>query len=110
MKSVNRTKLALAVLLALMLVLPVASARRKTYVKIYTVPDFDNFVVHDYSVDMPNGFKKVDVCNKFFWFDEDWNLLGYALQYVTGVEKIGSGNDFSTLHGYGLEFLTIIYA
>ena len=93
-----------------MLVLPVASARRKTYVKIYTVPDFDNFVVHDYSVDMPNGFKKVDVCNKFFWFDKDWNLLGYALQYVTGVEKIGSGNDFSTLHRYGLEFLPIIYA
>lgn len=56
---------------------------------------------------MPNGFTKVDVCYNFSWFDKDMSYLGYALQYIKGVAKTGSGNDFSALRGYGVFYSEI---
>ena len=101
MKDQNRIKLALTIVLVLGMLVPTVSARRKTLVKIRTIPG-DNFVQYDDSEYMPNGFTNVDVCYNFSWYDYDWNYLGYALQYITGITKTGSGNDFSSLHGYGV--------
>jgi hypothetical protein len=102
MIETKRTRLALTFFVALCLLAPTVSAKRKELVIIYTVPDFDDFVQYDYSEEMPNGFIKVDICYKFFWLDEDMNHLGYALQYIEGITKVGSGNDLSALHGYGV--------
>lgn len=102
MRYLKRTRLALAIILALCLFTPTVYAKRKVHVRVFTVPDFDDFVQYDHSEMLPNGFIKVDVCYKFFWFDDEMNYLGYAYQYVTGVTKVGSGNDFSALHGYGV--------
>ena len=101
MRYIKRTRLAMAVILSLCLLTPTVYAKRKVHVRVYTVPAVD-FVQYDYSEEMPNGFTKVDVCYKFKWLDDEMNHLGYALQYVTGVTKSGSGNDFSALHGYGV--------
>jgi hypothetical protein len=102
MRYLKRTRLALAIILALCLFTPTVYAKRKVHVRVFTVPDFDDFVQYDHSEMLPNGFIKVDVCYKFFWFDDEMNYLGYAYQIVTGVTKVGSGNDFSALHGYGV--------
>lgn len=101
MKYLKRTRLAMALILSLCLLTPTVYAKRKVHVRVYTVPAAD-FVQYDDSEEMPNGFTKVDVCYKFNWLDEEMNYLGYALQYVTGITKSGSGNDFSALHGYGV--------
>ena len=100
MKSV-KTRLVLAILLSMFIFTPAVYANRKVHVRVYTVPG-DDFVQYDHSELMPNGFTKVDVCYNFSWFDEDWNYLGYALQYIEGIAKAGSGNDFQALHGYGV--------
>ena len=101
MKYLKRTRLAMALILSLCLLTPTVYAKRKVQVRVYTVPAAD-FVQYDDSEEMPNGFTKVDVCYKFNWLDAEMNKLGYALQYVTGITKSGSGNDFSALHGYGV--------
>ena len=101
MRKMKRTRLALTFFVALCLLAPTVYAMRKVHVRVYTVPG-NNFVQYDNSEPMPNGFSKVDVCYNFSWLDKDMNYLGYALQYVKGVAKAGSGNDFSALHGYGV--------
>ncbi len=92
----------MAIILTLCILTPTVYAKRKVHVRIFTVPDFEDFVQYDKSEEMQNGFMKVDVCYKFFWFDDEMNYLGYAYQYIVGVTKSGSGNDFSALHGYGV--------
>jgi hypothetical protein len=103
MNKLNRTRLALIIVLVLCMLVPTVSARRKTHVKIFTVPDFDDFVQYDNSVVLKNGHVKVDQCIKFFWIAEDNTVLGYALQYVTGVNK----GDQAMLHGYGVFYSTL---
>jgi hypothetical protein len=83
------------------MLVPTVSARRKMLVKIMTAPDFD-FIPIDDSEEMPNGFTKVTICYRFFWYDLGMNKLGYAYQFITGITKTGSGNDLSSLHGYGV--------
>ena len=102
MRVKNRTGIALIIILTLCILIPTVSARRKIQVKIRTVPLLPNPVVDDQSIEMPNGFTKVNICYKFFWYDYDGYYLGYVLQYITGITKTGSGNDFSSLHGYGV--------
>jgi len=102
MKSV-KTRLVLAILLSMFIFTPAVYANRKVHVRVYTVLG-DDFVQYDDSEPMPNGFTKVDACYKFSWYDEDMNYLGYALQYIEGIAKAGSGNDFQSLHGYGVYY------
>ena len=97
MKKINRTKLALILLLTLCILVPTSSAKRKTMVKIITMPDFD-FIPIDNSEVMPNGFVDVDICYKFFFYAEDMTYLGYAYQYITGITK----ENLQMLHGYGV--------
>ena len=103
----RKIRLVFALILALCMFTPAVYARRKVQVLVYTVPDFDNFVLYDNSEEMSNDFMKVDVGYRFFWYDAEWNLLGYAEQYVKGITKIGSGNDFSPLRGYGVFHSTV---
>ncbi|MFH2110991.1 MAG: hypothetical protein ABIJ47_07005 [Candidatus Bathyarchaeota archaeon] len=108
--KIKVTKLVTAVILSLCLLTPlisISAKRNQDPIIIYTVPDFDNFILYDYSEEMPNGFIKVDVGYRFFWYDEDFNLLGYAEQYIVGVKRVGKGNDFETLRGCGVFTSTI---
>ena len=104
-KRILERKLTLVLLFSVLLLVPIVSARRKVQVTVYTVPDFGDFVQYDNSVEMPNGFIDVDVGYKFFWI-YDGEIIGTAYQYVTGITKVGSGNDFSALHGYGVFYST----
>ena len=106
-KKMNKTqtkKIALILLLSLCMILPTVSAKRKTFVRVYTVPDFDDFVQYDNSVALKNGHIKVDICYKFFWYAEDWTYLGYAYQYVSGIDK----GDQAMLHGYGVFYSELL--
>ena len=107
----KRTGLAIALLLSLCLLTPTLSAYAKKNqdpIIVYTVPDLENFVLYDYSVEMPNGFVKVDVGYRFFWLDEGFNMLGYAEQYVTGIQRTPDKADgMASLHGYGVFTSTI---
>ena len=101
----NQTKkIALILLLSLCMILPTVSAKRKVFVRVYTVPDFADFVQYDNSVELKNGHIKVDRCYKFFWVAEDGTLLGYAYQYVYGIDK----GDQAMLHGYGVFYSELV--
>ena len=84
----RKTRLNLTVIFVLCMLTPTVFAKRKVHVLVFTVPDFENFVLYDNSEEMPNGFIKVDIGYRFFWLDEGMNLLGYAEQYVKGITKI----------------------
>lgn len=98
MRTIKKSKIALLIILSLCVILPTVSAKRKTMVRILTVPHPTEFLQYDNSVTLKNGHKKVDVCYKFMWLAEDTTYLGYALQYVTGIDK----GDQAMLHGYGV--------
>lgn len=103
MKTMNKTRLALILLVSLCIILPTASAKRKTFVRVYTVPDFADFVQYDNSETLSNGHVKVDIGYKFFWIAEDGTNLGYAYQYIVGIDK----GDQAMLHGYGVYYSTL---
>ena len=103
MKTMNKTRLALILLISLCIILPTASAKRKTFVRVYTVPDFEDFVQYDNSETLSNGHIKVDIEYKFFWIAEDDTNLGYALQHIVGIDK----GDQAMLHGYGVYYSTL---
>lgn len=102
----KRTGLAIALLLSLCLLTPTLSVYAKKNqepIVVYTVPNFANFVIYTNSEVMPNGFLKVDEGYRFFWYDEEFNMLGYAEQYVTGIQRTPDKADgMASLHGYGV--------
>ncbi|UCD45204.1 MAG: hypothetical protein JSV27_01490 [Candidatus Bathyarchaeota archaeon] len=111
MRLLKRSKLAIDLLLSLYLLTPAFSAfakKNQDPIIIHTVPDFDNFVLYENSEELPNGFIKVDVGYRFFWLDEESNMLGYAEQYITGIQRIPDKADgMVSLHGYGVFTSTI---
>ena len=117
MKYQRRMSIVLVVILSLSLFLPsisVLAQKNQDPILIYTVPAFvwgELFVLDDSSVEMPNGFYKVDMTMKFYWlsapFDPDnptANILGTAIQHVIGVRRT---NGVETLHGSGVYTSTI---
>lgn len=102
MRKIQSKKIALVLFLCLCMILPTVSAKRKTLVRVYTVPAED-FIQYDYSVELQNGHIKVDMGYKFDWIAEDGTYLGYALQYVHGIDK----GDQAMLHGYGIFYSEI---
>jgi hypothetical protein len=109
MRRLRRTGLAIALLLSLCLLTPTLSAYAKKNqdpIVIYTV--FDG-PLYDTSAEMPNGFLKVDMGIRFIWLDEGYNELGYAEQYVTGIQRTpDNAGGMASLHGYGVFTSTIV--
>jgi hypothetical protein len=112
MKYQRRTSLLLFVIASLCLILPsicVLGQKNQDPILVYTVPAFvwgEPFILNDNSVEMPNGFYKVDQELQFYWlsapydpFNPDANILGTAIQYVVGVRRT---NGVESLRGYGV--------
>jgi hypothetical protein len=117
MKYQRRISILLFVILSLSLFLPsisVLAQKNQDQILVYTVPAFvwgEVFVLDDSSVEMPNGFYKVDMTLKFYWlsapfdpFNPDENILGPAIQHVVGVRRT---NGVETLYGSGVYTSTI---
>jgi len=110
----NRKKLALIIILALCIIVPTASAKRKTLVEVYTVPAFvwgETFEFDIQNEPMPNGFTKVDMKLNFKWLSEpfnpsepDANIIGTAVQHVVGIRRT---NGVESLHGTGVYTSTV---
>jgi len=117
MKYQRRMSTVLVVILSLSLLLPsigVLGQKNQDPIRVYTVPAFvweEDFILDDSSVEMRNGFYKVDQTLKFYWLSAPFNpsdpyanIMGYAIQHVVGVRRT---NGVETLHGDGVYTSTI---